>query len=139
MGLYDLFKMDENIEKTGIVLEYGFDKNSKPIRIRVARAGGSNTRFDKLLEQRLKPYRRQIQTDTMDRALLEDIMMNVFAETVILGWENVDDKDGNVIPFSKENCIKLFKDLPDLYRDIQEQSTKVALYRAEIKDIESGN
>lgn len=87
----------------------------------------------------MKPYRRQIQNETMESALVERIVKEVYAETVVLGWENVEDENGNAMEFSVENCIKLFDDLPDLFRDIQEQSQRAALFRAEVREADAKN
>ena len=111
MSLYQQFKSDANLEKSGILLEYGFSKSGKPITIRIARAGGGNSAFTKRMEAKVKPYRRQIQTETIDTAIVEKLLREVYAETVVLGWENVEDADGNPLDFTAANCIKLFEDL----------------------------
>jgi hypothetical protein len=139
MSLYKQFKTDENVEQTGVWLEYGPNEKGLPIRIRVARAGGSNTRFTRLVEQKTKPYRRQLQNETLDPKVGDDLFAAIYAESVVLGWENVETEDGKPLPFTRENCLKLFKDLPDLFADIREQSTKSALYRADIREIASKN
>lgn len=139
MSLYRQFKTDENVEKSGVWLEYGPNDKGLPIRIRVARAGGANTKFARLLEQKTKPYRRQLQNETLDPKVGDELFADLYAECVVLDWENVDAEDGTSLPFSKENCLKLFKDLPDLFADIREQSNKSALYRADIREIASKN
>jgi hypothetical protein len=58
---------------------------------------------------------------------------------VVLGWENVTDSTGKVLPFSYENCLKVFNDLPDLFKDIQEQAQRSALFRAELLERDAGN
>lgn len=129
MNLYDMFKTDEKHESNGIELDYG------DCQIRIARAGGSNKKYGDLLSKRLKPYRRQMDTGTMDNTVAEKILAEVYAETVIIGWTNVKDREGNVMKFTKENCVKLLLDLPELFRDIQEQASKVANFReAEIEE-----
>jgi hypothetical protein len=138
-GLYAQFKTDNHLEKEGILLEYGENSKGKPICIRVARAGGANNAYTKRMEARVKPYRRQIQNETMETALVERLVKEVYAETVILGWENVEDENGNDMDFTVENCIKLFDDLPDLFRDIQEQSQRAALFRAEVREVDAKN
>lgn len=139
MSLYKTFKTDESIEQAGVILEYGKTADGRPIRIRVARAGGSNLKFAKLLEKKTKPFRRQIQNETLDNALGDELLIQVFAEAVVLGWENVQDENGNDLPFTKENCIKVLTDLPDLFADIREQSSKAVLFRADLKEIAAKN
>lgn len=139
MSLYSQFKTDGNVENEGVVLEYGINKAGKTISIRIARAGGANTKFAKLMEHKVKPYRRQIQNESMDPALAEKIAKEVYAETVVLGWENVEDEHGKELEFTVENVIKLFTDLPDLYTDIQSQAQRTALFRADILEADSKN
>lgn len=139
MSLYSQFKTDENLEKTGLVVEYGTNSKGEPIGIRIARAGGSNAAYLKLLEASLKPYRRQLQNDLMDNATAEKVMRTVYAKTVVLGWENVEDEKGQPMPFNVENCIKLFEDLPDLFADLKAQAEKSALFRAELMAVDAKN
>lgn len=139
MGLYDIYETDKNLEREGIVLDYGTNSKEERISIRVARAGGSNTKFAKVLEQKMKPYKRALANDTMDNKVAEKLLVEAYADAIILGWEGVEDRDGNPMPFTRENVIKLFTDLPDLFVDVQQQSAKSALFRTEILEAEQGN
>jgi len=138
-SLYAQFTTSPDLEKEGIVLEYGFNSKGLPIGIRVARAGGSNAQYSKRMEIKVKPFRRQIQTESIDKKLLEKLIMEVFCETVVLGWENVEDREGNPLPFSYEAAVKLFTDLPDLFADVQDAAQKASLFRAEILEGVAGN
>lgn len=139
MSLYKQFKTDSKLEKEGILLEYGTNSQGKPICIRVARAGAGNDAYVKRMEVAVKPHRRLIQNETIERAVLTKIVREVFAETVVLGWENVEDENGKPMPFTKENCIKLFTDLPDLFDDLQESAQKAALFRSDIRSADAKN
>lgn len=139
MSLYKQFKTDGNVEQTGVVLEYGENDDGSVISIRIARAGGANKAYEKLMEAEVKPYRRMIQNETIENAVVQRILRKVIAKTVVLGWENVQDESGKPIPFTVENCIKLFEDLPDLFKDIQEQSQRAALFRQDILEVDAKN
>jgi hypothetical protein len=139
MSLYAQFQTDKNIEKDGVVLEYGLNSKKKVISIRIARAGGANTHYAKLLESKIKPYRRQIQNETLDNAVAEKLTKEVYAQSVVLGWENVEDQDGNELAFNQANFTKLMDDLPDLWADIQNQATRAALFRSEILEADAKN
>lgn len=138
MNLYTMFKADPSLERDGIWLEYG-DKDGKPVRIRIARAGGSNNAYTKRLEALVKPYRRQIQTEVIEGEQVQKLLRQAYAETVVLAWENVTDADGAPMPFSAANVVKLFTDLPDLWQDVQEQAQRAALFRAEVLAADAGN
>lgn len=139
MSLYGQYQTDPDLEKTGIWLDYGVNSKGLPTRIRIARAGGSNTTFTKLLDLKTKPYRRQIQNDTLDPNTSRRIMTEVYADGVILDWENVEDPDKNNLAFTRQNVLKVLQDLPDLFADIVDAATKVALFRQEINEADAGN
>lgn len=139
MSLYAKFETDRSLEKTGITLDYGLNSKKQPIEIRIARAGGANDAYLKRLEAKAKPHRRSIQHETIEKAQLDSIVKEVYAETIVLGWSGVEDRDGNELSFSKENVLKLFADLPDLYTDIMEQAQSAALFRVEIREKDAKN
>jgi len=139
MSLYTNFKTDPKLEKDGIVLQYGENSEGKPIEITIARAGGSNQNYLRRMEVKAKPFRRQIQNDTMDRKAMEAIIREVYAETIVIGWTGVEDQDGNPMACTKENVVKLFNDLPDLFGDIQEQAQRSSLFRAYVREDDSKN
>ena len=41
--------------------------------------------------------------------------------------------------FNVANVIQLFTDLPDLFKDVQEQAQKAVLFREDILEVESKN
>jgi hypothetical protein len=60
-------------------------------------------------------------------------------ETVLLGWESVTGPDGKPLEFSKENAVKLFTDLPDLFKDIRETAEDMTLFKLELDEADAGN
>jgi len=120
---YSLFATDNKLETDGITLDYG------AFKIRIARAGGANRKFQQVLEAKLKPHRRQIQTETLADELAHRLIIEAYAEAVLLGWDGVVDAAGQPLAFTRDNAIRLMTDLPDLFRDVQEQATKAALFR----------
>lgn len=139
MGLYDNYETDKKLERDGIILDYGTNSKEQPIQIRIARAGGANSKFAKVLEQKMKPYKRALANETMDTKVAEKLLVEAYADAVVLGWDGVEDRDGNAMEFNRDNVVKLFTDLPDLFLDVQSQSQKSALFRAEIREAEQGN
>jgi hypothetical protein len=139
MALYNTLKTDPELEKKGVWVEYGVNSEGKPERFLLARAGGANDAFYKASERISKPHRRQLQAETLDRHTVTRINQEVYAETVVLAWENVEGEDGKPMSFSKQNCLKLFKDLPDLWSDIWETAQKAAMYRSVVREEEAKN
>jgi hypothetical protein len=130
--LHKSFKTNKNLEIEGITLEYHDqdEPDIPPVRIRIARAGGANVAYDKALDKRTRSIRRHLAANAVSMQEIRRITMDVYAETVLLGWENVTDEAGDPIPFSPDNARKLFKDLPDLFDDIQQQAQQAELFRS---------
>lgn len=143
MSMYSQFKTDTEMETKGIALEYG------DFRIMIARAGGANKKFSRVLEQRTKPYRRAMKTETMDNDLAVELLYEVYAEAIVLDWltkvdgefkKGIENPDGpKLLPPTVENIVATFRGLPDLFLDVQEQAQKVALFRQDILEADAGN
>jgi hypothetical protein len=78
--MYSQFQTDAALEKAGIDLDYG------EFRVKIARAGGSNDRFAKIFEAKMKPVRRAVQTETLENSRAESLLREAYAEGVILEW-----------------------------------------------------
>jgi len=139
MSLYSQFETDPKLEKGGIILEYGPNSKGQPMAFRIARAGGANDAYNKRLEAMSRKHRRKIQNDMLESKELQEMIKEVVVDTVLLGWENIEDRNGNDLPFTRENALKLFKELPDLYADINEQANRVALFRIAVREEDAKN
>lgn len=151
MGMYRQFASDSDREKNGIVVDYVH------FRVTVARAGGGNKSYGKALEAKTREYRRAIVAGVMDAELSADIIREVYAETVVRNWEvlvgedgkplgerpvsegkewvqGIEGEDGSLLPFTAENVERTLKALPDLFRDIRDQSESMVLYRESLRD-----
>jgi hypothetical protein len=139
MSIYKLFKTNAKLESEGVDIQYGRNSKKQPITIKLARAGGKNSAYNKMLEFKTKPHRRAIQTGTIDLETANGIFHEVYAETVVKGWENMEDENGKPLPYSKENVIKLFVDLPDFFAEMKEMATGFALWREQELEDDLGN
>ncbi len=136
-SMYEQFRSDSKAEQEGIILDYG------TFRVTVARAGGSNKKYLKLLEKRSQAHLRAIQTGNFDNAQADQLLQDVYTDSVILNWEvliedvwkfGIESPEGDILPVSKENMLGTFKALPDLWMDIREQAQKGMLYRASLQE-----
>lgn len=134
MSIYKKFQTNSKHETEGVILDYG-----DGTKIRIARAGGANKDYVTALEKLTRKHRRQIQLDVLPSDVSIRLVHELYADTVVLGWEGVTDPEGNPIEFSRENCLKLFQDLPDLFKDILAEANNLALFRAEILEADSKN
>lgn len=136
---YEMFGTDADAEKDGVWVEYG-DPAADGFAIKLARAGGKNKKFGKILEKKARPHRRKLQTGTGPEGLAERLLIETFAHTVVLDWKNIKDKDGNEFPFTPKNCIKLFTDLPDLFADVRDEADNINNFqKAELEEDEKNS
>ena len=138
-ALHKQFETDPKIEKEGVWITYEGDEDEAPSKFLIARAGGANVEYTKAMERESKPIRRKLQNDLVSTTALRKLTIKVFSETVVLGWENVTDKAGNVLAFTPENVVKLFTELPDLFDDVHEQANRAALYRKSLQELDAKN
>ena len=140
MSLYNTFETDTKAETEGLLLEYGPNSKGKMMAIRIRRAGGANHRFAKVFEQKSKPHRRLMEIPgALDPRIQERVMREVYADSVIVGWENIEDRDGKELEFNRDNVIQLLTDLPDLFKDIIQSSQNTALFRSQQREAEAKN
>lgn len=131
-NVYEQFETDTSIEKKGIEIDYG------SFSFQIARAGGSNQAYQKCLEKLTRPYRRAIETDNMNPDLAQKLLVEAFSRTVVVGWTNVQGRDGNDMEFTVNNCIALLTDLPELFADLQKQANNASLFKKDILDKDVG-
>lgn len=141
IDIYKMFGTDENKEQEGIVLNY-----SDIFWLRISRAGGSNERYKKVLTEKLRPYRRAIQTETITEEMSRKLLMEACAEGLVLAWGSkkygdgkMPAKTGEAMDFTVENVVRFFTDLPDIFQDVQEQAGKVSLFRQTEVEGDAGN
>lgn len=135
MGLtYSAFQTDSKMETAGVVLDFG-DAG----KFRVARAGGSNKRFNTKMMSVTKPHRHAIDQGTLDDSVATALFIDVYAETVVMSWEGVTGPDGQTLEFNKANVVKLLTDLPDLFTSIRRECEKAANFRAEALESDAKN
>lgn len=137
-----MYETDENVELTGVVLQI-----APGVEARIARAGGANKKFAKVMATLRRPYRRAIQTETLDDEIAKELLYKAYARAIVLGWEGFtkdiitkDDADADtVLPFNEENCIAVFRAQENFFLDVVATADRIALYRAEVQEVDSKN
>lgn len=76
-------------------------------------ARDNNPNFVKELRLAMAPYSTKIQRSNMTNELAEDILSKIMSTTILLGWKNIQDDDGNQIEYSPEAAYDLFKKYPE--------------------------
>lgn len=147
MGMYDNFATDRKLEVEGTWTNYG------DFRVKIAHTGGANKAYLTQGEQRMKPFRRAIDSGSFPRERMEAILIELYADTIIKGWETnvgepgeekwqegIENPDGgDLLPFNRANVVMTLKNLPALFYDIKEVADSIAAYRQMDLRAEAGN
>ena len=78
-NLYENFETEKDLETDGFW--YNFSDETS---FRLARAGGSNMKFTKAVERITRPYRRQIENESISVEMANSLTIQAFAEAVVL-------------------------------------------------------
>jgi hypothetical protein len=137
-GLYSQYKTSPKLELEGVRAVVGIDEDGE-IAFQVTRAGGANVRFAKVINRLTRPHQRNGVIKIDNAELSRDILKQAYAECIVIGWENVKDANGSPLTFSKETCLKLFRDLDDLFSDIVGISQDITYFREVLLEAQAKN
>ncbi len=142
MSMYEQLETDKALETKGVEVDYG------SFRVTLARAGGANKRYEKLLDVKSKPHRRAMKAETMDNELAIGVMREVYAGAIIMHWEaknaegewvvGIEAKPKkvgnpiNIVPFNHDNALQAMIDLPELLIWFKADAEKLALYLVQL-------
>jgi len=134
-SIYKAFETSPKAEADeGICLDYG------PVgKIWIARAGGANQKFINYYNAQMKPYTRQIQNNTLDNEVARNLEADIFARTILLRWEEIRGRDGQLLEFTVDNAKQLLLDLPVLMQDIRVAAQDASLFRKSVIEDVVGN
>lgn len=144
---FDIFASNPKTEAEGVWQDFG------SFRIRIARAGGGNRRFARVMEAKVKPYLRAVKTETLDPEIANRILLETYVQCVITGWECNTAADGEpdkwepVVevergvfePYSEDAVKKALIALPNMFDDIKAQAGGFATFKDEVRAANVGN
>ncbi len=157
-NFYGEIETDVSNEVRGIFLNIG-----PKLAVLMARAGGSNTKFEKAREFFSKPYIRQMQqglmsvkestTKVLKPAYARGVVLNFFAMidgNPVSGipphpsWGKIDKQDLNadgLLAVTEENILRLFNtpELSAVWDTIVEEADRNANFRKEDLEARAGN
>lgn len=142
MGLWDKFKTSDKLEKEGIVRDFGY------CRITLARAGGSNQKYNAIMERISAQHQRAIQNNLLQNDKALALILDAYAEAVVLNWETntgteedpswvvgiEPPNEDQLLPFNKDNVKMVLKALPELFAELRADATNLQFYRQSLVD-----
>lgn len=133
-NVYEHFETDPDLETAGAWETFG------PIEFLLARSGGANTKFDKLVREASEAHTQSdgsVRIDDPEEDRM--IMATVLAKTCVLGMKGATDRDGKPLKFSEANVLQLFKDLPVLYGQVRRRCDDWQKYRKHRNESDAKN
>ena len=112
MKLGQAFAARADLEQEGVWIPVYGPKGDKA-EILLARAGGRNSAYDAAMLRAGRPHRRLLEAGMAPPQLMDEILAEVYAETVVKGWRGLEDEDGNPIPYSRAKAAELLRAHPD--------------------------
>ena len=144
-NLYEIFGTEEDFEVNGVWNEFG------DTRIKIARNGNRNTEYWKTFEKVTKRLNK-IGAESLPKEEQDRLMAEVYAKSIIKGWEVRNEKGewevgmmimekGKLkkVPYSIENVVKCLLDLPDLFTMIQKYANDIKTFQKEAEEKQLGN
>ena len=103
------FSTNKTFEETGVWVAIG-----EGGELKIARAGSKKAL--KYSREVAKPHMAQITYGKLPDDVSDQLTIEVMAECILLDWKNMT-YDGKLLPYSKENAIKLLTEEQD-FRDM---------------------
>jgi hypothetical protein len=92
--------------------------NKETFSIKIKRAGARNQEWKIAYNRIMKPHAEEITDGKLSEHENKKLLAEVWAKTVVVGWSNLRDGEGNEVKFSKETCYELFCAFPDLLNEV---------------------
>jgi hypothetical protein len=123
---------DPAAEKGGIKVEVDFalsDETRLSGWLLVRRAGGNNLLFASTATALRKPYKYQLDNDTLPADKLDELNRNLYADACVADFGGFVDEDGQPVAYSREAARALLAEYSEIYEIVREQANKAANYR----------
>lgn len=126
-NLDSLFKSSKNLETEGVIFEV-----NDSVRFTLRRFGGANANKVKAaMAKYYKPVARQVELGQLSAEKEHDIMVKVFVEACLISWEGVES-DGKALECTRENAIKLFTEVPELFGALQNYASSFESFKEDL-------
>jgi hypothetical protein len=139
MSLYTNYATDRAAELEGTDVSFGTNADGTLISFRLRRMSRTNTFYTKALNKATQPVAREIELDTLDDKRSDELMLDVFLDSVLVGWTGVRDRNDKPLEYSKEAAKQLFTDLPDLYSAVQDAARRAGNFREKQREADAKN
>jgi hypothetical protein len=136
-SLIKKFKTDSGKENNGVAIEYEANDDGTVPTIWVRRVGC--TEHTKVQNRLFAPFRTHQRLKVIPAETNTQILRDAFAIGCISKWENVQNENGEPIPFNDESVCATLASLPDLYYDLTAKASDIDNYKADSLEVIAKN
>lgn len=140
MSLRNKLKTNTRLETEGVTMQ--LDNT----RVLLARAGGSNQKYNSLMSKWLKDNRRAVELDAYSNEKFRNELAEFYADAIVLNWETEIERDGEkvwivgiegeeentTVPFTRDNVVSYFNEVPDFLNECKLFAENLGHYRADL-------
>lgn len=134
-NLYLKYETDPRKESDGVPFEFD------GVTFFLRRAGGNNRAYRYALAAAAAQYRHILSESHTNPAAVfaanESVQQIAFSETVLVGWENMEDRNGQPLEFSKEAALDLITRCPAVWDELKGFAIDDENFKPEVEDAES--
>lgn len=117
------FGTDKTKEMEGVKVTFG------ALTFYIARAGGANKEFAKVLEEKTRPYRRMIVNEVMPDETAEQLLKETYAETIV---KRLADPSAPDVMLTPAEIVAEFNNDEygeEFYRFVRDEAQRVANFK----------
>jgi hypothetical protein len=129
--LNELYATDEDKALNGVKIEIGVNKKDNPISVTVAESG--NQRHQKVQRK----YSKALEFSRRNTKKHDLVWAKITAESILMDWSGMIDKDGNEQPATIENKIKALAGSDKFFSTILEIANTPENFRPDDTDSDS--
>lgn len=129
--MYAQFETDSKKDNSGVVMYFPANRDGSIPQMTIARDGVTNMAFKAEMKIQHDKHADKIRFKQLTGEDYVQMHREAYAVGIIKGWENVQDRDGRPMEYTRENAVKLLTDLPELFYEIEIFAKNVDNFRRE--------
>lgn len=137
MGLYKSFELSSHLTETGAKCSFpeAVNEDGTIPAIIVARSHSSNQLFMKAVAAVYTPeFNKRLANGDLSDSEAADANLEVMLQGTVMGWENIYDRDGAPLMFTRENAKRVLSDLPEVVSRLRVFSAELNNYLKSAED-----
>lgn len=120
MNPYREYEIDARKVRAGVPLVIHSRNGGGSMTIFLRYAGSGNRKFQYVMAELRAARQAELESEDKEvsTAAMNEVMQEGYAFAVITGWEGVDDRNGNPLPYTPDNALDLLRACPEIWDQV---------------------